>query len=85
MRKIQGFDFDIEYVKGKHNIVVDALSRRPKICSLSKISSDRKEHLLVEYSKKIFSCQLMDGQVQDDMYKVVDDIHLLQVQDLSGP
>ena len=29
--KIQAFGFDIEYVKGKNNVVVDALSRRPSI------------------------------------------------------
>ena len=29
--KIQAFDFDIEYVKGKNNVVVDALSRKPDI------------------------------------------------------
>ena len=29
---------------------------------------------MVEYFKNIFSCQLMDGQVQDDRYKLVDDI-----------
>ena len=26
--KIQAYDFDIEYVKGKNNVVADALSRR---------------------------------------------------------
>ena len=26
LRKIQAYDFDIEYVKGKNNIVADALS-----------------------------------------------------------
>ena len=29
--KIQEFYFDIEYVKGNNNVVVDALSRRPYI------------------------------------------------------
>lgn len=50
------------------------LARRPTICSLSHISADWKEHLLVEYSKNTFACELMDGQVQDDRCKVVDDI-----------
>lgn len=52
----------------------ETLLRRPNICSLSQISVDWKEHLLVEYSKNTFACKLMDGQVQDDRYKVVDDI-----------
>ena len=28
LSKVQAFDFDIEYVKGKNNVVVDALSRK---------------------------------------------------------
>jgi hypothetical protein len=32
--KVKAFDFNIDYVKGKKNIVVDALSRRPATCSL---------------------------------------------------
>ena len=71
---IQAFDFDIEYVKGKNNVVVDALSRKPSIYLLSQISADWKAHLLVEYSKNTFSCKLMDDDTQDDRYKVVDDI-----------
>jgi hypothetical protein len=72
--KLQAYDFDIEYVKGKKNVVVDALSRKPEICSLAEISADWKSHLLVEYSKNKFACELMDHSVQDDRYKVVDDI-----------
>ncbi len=29
--KIQAYDFDIEYVKGKNNVVADVLSRRPSV------------------------------------------------------
>jgi hypothetical protein len=72
--KIHAYDFDIEYVKGKKNAVVDALSRRQEMCSLSEISADWKSELLVEYSKSKFACEVMDNSVQDDRYKVVDDI-----------
>jgi hypothetical protein len=71
--KVQAFDFDIEYDKGKMNIVADALSRRPTACSLMEISADWKSHLLVEYSKNKFDCEVMDGQIQDDRYRVIDD------------
>jgi hypothetical protein len=62
------------YVKGKENAVVDALSRRPEMFSLSKISADWKSELLVVYPKRKVSCEVMDRSVQDDRYKVVDDI-----------
>ena len=39
----QGFDFDIEYVKGKNNVVVDALSRIPFI-SLMDVEENGKPH-----------------------------------------
>jgi hypothetical protein len=45
-----------------------------KICSLATILADWKSHLLVEYSKNNFSCELMDHNIYDDRYKVVDDI-----------
>jgi hypothetical protein len=72
--KVHAFDFDIEYVKGKKNIVADALSRRPATCSLMEISTNWKSHLLVEYSKNKFACEVMDGQIQDDGYRVIDDV-----------
>jgi hypothetical protein len=37
------------------------------------ISANWKSHLLVEYSKNKFACEVMDGQIQDDMYRVIDD------------
>jgi hypothetical protein len=67
--KIQAFDFDIEYVKGKSIVVADAFSRRPPGCSIMDICTDWKAHLLVEYSKNKFACEVMDGQVVDDRYR----------------
>ncbi|XP_059073712.1 uncharacterized protein LOC131874383 [Cryptomeria japonica] len=75
--KIQAYDFDLKYVKGKNNVAADALSRKPSIaalCSLSEISADWKCQLLVEYSKNQHACEIMDGIVQDDKYTIVDDV-----------
>jgi len=72
--KILDYNFDIEFLKGNKNVVVDALSIIPSVYSMTEISVDWKSHLLVEYSKNHFSCKLMDGYVQDDRYMIVDDI-----------
>jgi hypothetical protein len=55
-------------------VVVYALSRRPLVYAMTDISVDWKARLLVEYSKNRFSCKLMDGQVQDDNFIIVDNI-----------
>jgi hypothetical protein len=72
--KVQEIDFGIEYVKGKKNIVVNALSRRPVACSLMEISTNWKSHLLVEYSNNKFTFEVMDGKIQDDRYRIIDDV-----------
>ena len=71
--KVQAYDFEIEYVKGKTNVVANAF-KRPAPLSLSSISTDWRALLLVEYSKNKFACELLDGKIQDDRYKIVDDI-----------
>jgi hypothetical protein len=38
------------------------------------ICIDWKPNLLVEYSKKIISCEVMDGHVIDDRYRGLDDV-----------
>ena len=63
--KVQAYNFEIEYVKGKNNIVADALSKRPASLSLMSISTDWRALLLVEYSKNKFACELLNGQVQN--------------------
>ena len=70
--KVQSFDFDIEYVKGKNNVVVDALSQKPTICLLEQISTALKPQLLVEYSKNTFTYELMDGHIHNFLYRVMD-------------
>ena len=53
--KIQAFEFDIEYVKEKNNVVVDSLSRRHSIY-LMDVVENWKATLEVEYAKDKFSC-----------------------------
>jgi hypothetical protein len=41
---------------------------------MTEISAKWKSLLLVEYSKNTFACELMEGIIHDDRYRVVDDI-----------
>jgi hypothetical protein len=61
--KIHAYDFDTKFVKGKNNVVADALSRRPSTYAFSEILVEWKTHILVEYSKNKFACELMDGKI----------------------
>lgn len=61
-------------MKGKNNVVADALSRIPSTLSLMEIFGDWKSLLPMEYSKNKFSCKILNGLIQDDKYHVVDDI-----------
>ena len=62
--KIHAYDFEIEYVKGKNNVVVDALSRKPEINAILGATADWKSLLLVEYSKNAFACDLLHGNLR---------------------
>ena len=60
-------DFDIEYVKGKNNVVADALSRILSI-SLMGVAENWKSTLEVEYAKDKFPCEIFGGTKHDDRY-----------------
>ena len=67
--KVQYFDFDIEYKKGKMNVVADALSCKPTF-SLLQICNEWKIQLAIEYSKDQFACDVLDGVNQNEEYQV---------------
>lgn len=72
--EIQTYYFNMEYVKGKMNLLSNALPRVLTIWSFSQASKDWRDHLLVEYSMNTFVYKLMERYIDDNGYKVVDDV-----------
>ena len=70
--KLQAYDFDIEFVKGKKNMVVDALSRRPHICALVEIARDWRNKIIEEYARDTWASGIIAGTIHDDRYVVMD-------------
>ena len=76
VRKIQAYNFDIEYVKGTHNVVADALSRQGQLNTLTSITGDWKNEIVVEYAKDPRTKEIMEGNITDDEFKIVEELIL---------
>ena len=70
--KLQAYDSDIEFAKGKKNVVADALSKRPHICGLAKITRDWRNKIIIEYERDTWAFGVIAGTIQDDRYVVMD-------------
>jgi hypothetical protein len=46
----------------------------PSTYALLEISVEWKSHMLVEYSKNKFACEIMDGKILDGRFHILDDL-----------
>lgn len=53
--KLQSFDFEIQYIKGKKNTTADALSRNPTLYALSSIIAEWKKMVMDKYVGDVFA------------------------------
>ena len=80
MRNLQSYEFDIKYFKGKHNVVIDSLSRRPHLSLLTDISEDWRHLILAEYAKDAWTIGFIDGTIQDNIYTLVNELIIYKGQ-----
>lgn len=74
--KIQAYNFDIEYVRGTHNVVANALSRQGQLNTLTSITGDWKYEIVVQYAKDPRTKEIMEGNMTDDEIKIVEELIL---------
>ena len=53
-------------------MVADALSRRPHICALAKITRDWRNRITAEYARDTWASEVIAGTIHDDCYLVMD-------------
>ena len=74
--KIQAYDFDIEYVKGTHNVVVDALSKQGQLNTITSIIDNWKDEIVAEYANDPRTNEIMEGNITNDEIKIVEELIL---------
>lgn len=82
--KLQNYDFDIEYVKGKNNVVADALFGIPILCTMFDISIDWRATKIVDYTRYTFVTNFLDGKLQDERFKVANDLIFTMIEFISS-
>ena len=73
-RNLPTYTFGMGDVKEKSNHMTDFLCDRSLAMSLWKIDPYWKSQLLVDYSKDIFTCMILDGQLHEEEYLVSDGV-----------
>lgn len=61
--KLQAYDFDIEYVKGKNNVLADGLYRKPYLCNIIEITADWKALIIAKYAKNNFTNEILQSRI----------------------
>ncbi|XP_057872312.2 uncharacterized protein LOC131078587 [Cryptomeria japonica] len=74
VRKIQAYDFDIEYVKGNNNVVADALSRKLHLHSITDLFAYWRSLITIEYIKDSFADDILEDKAYDDKFEVVNEL-----------
>ena len=72
------YEFGMGYVKEERNNMTGAPHDRSTSLSLLSIDPYWRSQLLVEYSKDLFSCRVLDDQISDGRYAVIDGVIYFQ-------
>lgn len=82
---LQSFDFEIQYVKQKKNIAIDALSRNPSFYSLSSIVAKWNKDVMDEYAQDDFASRVLSGALKNKRYVVREGLILKRNQVFLTP